>query len=53
MLAETSARLRGEPLRVSAETAATLLPPWWTKGEILATPAELTLIDLPEVPESG
>jgi hypothetical protein len=50
VLAETHARLRGEPFRVSAEAAAGLLSPWWTKGEILATPAELYARALEDAP---
>lgn len=50
VLAETYARLRGEPFRISAETAAGLLSPWVTKGEILATPAELYARALEEAP---
>jgi predicted nucleic acid-binding protein len=50
VLAETYARLRGEPFRVSAEAAASLLSPWWTKGEILATPAELYARALEDAP---
>jgi hypothetical protein len=50
VLAETYARLRGEPFRVSAQTAASLLSPWWTKGEVLATPAELYARALEDAP---
>jgi predicted nucleic acid-binding protein len=50
VLAETHARLRGEPFRVSAEAAAGPLSPWWTKGEILATPAELYARALEDAP---
>jgi hypothetical protein len=50
VLAETYARLRGEPFRVAAEAAASLLSPWWTKGEILATPAELYARALEDAP---
>jgi predicted nucleic acid-binding protein len=50
VLAETYARLRGEPFRVSAQVAATLLSPWWTKGEILETPVELYARALEDAP---
>jgi predicted nucleic acid-binding protein len=40
----------GEPFRVSAETAAMLLSPWRTKGEILETHAELYARALEDAP---
>lgn len=41
VLAETFARLRGAPFRVSAGTAIEVLSPWTDRGEILETPSPL------------